>query len=336
MITAQEDGVGNEYTRNPDYWKPGLPYLDKIRTPYFADAQAAYAAFVAGQVDIDTLPGTEVKGYVSKQGKDYTPDWYNDDSSLPGVPNTKKKPFDDRRVTRALRLLVDHPEWLTTWTDVWFGGGQHASIFTTALQETWDFPQDKYVTMLEWKPQKDEAVREALSLLSAAGFTRDNQLKFELSGTSGGFNEAAVQLLQAQWRRLGQGVVETNLKIYDTTNYIKVRNERGFDYMVMGNSGSVVDPDSWFAELYQTGGSKNFLGLADAKADAMIERQRVQFDIQQRKVTVKEIIQYMIDEGLTTMNAVRKFLNGVNPRVRGYAPEFYFVGRQYERMWLAG
>jgi peptide/nickel transport system substrate-binding protein len=50
----------NEYikvTRNQDYWKPGLPYLDGIEYTIFRNRSTAILAFVAGKYDL-TFAGT--------------------------------------------------------------------------------------------------------------------------------------------------------------------------------------------------------------------------------------------------------------------------------------
>ena len=39
-------------TRNPDYWKPGLPYLDGIEFPIIKNMSTAVLAFVSGQFDM--------------------------------------------------------------------------------------------------------------------------------------------------------------------------------------------------------------------------------------------------------------------------------------------
>ena len=39
-------------TRNPDYWKPGLPYLDGIEFPIVKSMSTAVLAFVTGQFDM--------------------------------------------------------------------------------------------------------------------------------------------------------------------------------------------------------------------------------------------------------------------------------------------
>ena len=85
------------------------------------------------------------------------------------------KPLDDARVTRALRLLVDHDEFLTGWVVDWYGRGRHGGVLRIGARP-WDFTHDEYSQMLEWKKPKDDAAKEAISLLSAAGYTKDNPL----------------------------------------------------------------------------------------------------------------------------------------------------------------
>src|SRR5487761_291782 len=179
MMRSIETNVGGEYVRNPDYWKPGLPYLDGFRTKAFPDYLTAWAAFQAGQVDVCIAPGSEVHNYINQQGRGFTPDWYMDDTVAFMYPNTKVKPMDDQRVTRALRLLVDHDEFIKAWAEGQLGRGGYGSIFPTALV-AWDLTDKEYRDQLEWKQPKDDAAKEALSLLSAAGFGKDNPLKFTL------------------------------------------------------------------------------------------------------------------------------------------------------------
>ena len=42
-------------TRNPDYWKPGRPYLDGIEWTIIPNRSTALLAFVAGKLDM-TFP----------------------------------------------------------------------------------------------------------------------------------------------------------------------------------------------------------------------------------------------------------------------------------------
>jgi peptide/nickel transport system substrate-binding protein len=332
-LKTLEEKVVAEYVRNPGYWKSGRPYLDAVRTQHLSDTGTAYAAFQAGQVDVLYLPGAEVKGYIDKQGAGYKPDWFNDDTTVEAFPNVRAKPMDDARVTRALRLLIDHDEFSTAWAEPAFGRGSYGSIFCPALAP-WDLSQEEYGKLLEWKKPKDDAVKEAVSLLAAAGYAKDKPLSFELAGRSGGFLSSATQLLQAQWARLGQGVVKTTIKEYDLPSSYQVLANHSFAYFVVSNAGAFPDPDAWLGSMYRTGGSLNFAGASDPSLDAMIDKQRTLLDSTQRHASVKEIVSYMVDHGPTTIPSNRYFLNAVKPKVQGFFPEFYINGRQYEGVWL--
>ncbi|HTE86386.1 MAG TPA: ABC transporter substrate-binding protein [Dehalococcoidia bacterium] len=334
IMKAVEEKVSSEYVRNPAYWKPGTPYMDGFRTKSFENALTAWAAFVANQVDIAQVPGTEVKNYIAQQGQGFTPDWYPDDTLVGYLcPNIKAKPMDDARVTRALRLLIDHDEMIKAWAEPQNGRGRFGSIFPAVISD-WDLTDDEYRTHLEWKPSKDDAAKEAISLLSAAGFTKDNPLKFPLDSQSTGSLAQMCQLLQAQWKKYSQGAVDITLKLTETAQLDTIRASRSFTYGNYGFSTGLFEPGIWLNTTYRTGGSVNFLGLSDSKLDAMIDKQQGTFDDKQRRAAVKEIILYMIDNGPSTIGANLYYLYGAKPRVQGYAPEHALNGRQYQWIWL--
>ncbi|HTE83605.1 MAG TPA: ABC transporter substrate-binding protein [Dehalococcoidia bacterium] len=334
VLTYLEEGVRGEYTRNRDYWKPDRPYLDGVRTQHFNDQQAASAAFQAGQLDILLLPGEDVKAYLARQSKGSTPDWVKDEGGYPtATPNTKVKPLDDPRVPKALRLLIDHDEFITGWAESWFGGGRHGAFLCTALDQ-WDFSHEEYARMLEWKKPKDDAAKEALALLSAAGYTRDNPLTFEIAGGVQNFQAASAQLLQAQWSRLSQGAVKATIRLYDQEGQNVIRANRSFTYFIGGNSGAFNDPDAWFNSIYVSGGSRNYTGFADPSFDEMVKKQRTILDVEQRKAYVKDMIKLLIDKHPGVILVYRQFIDGVKPRVHDYAGEYYLNGRQYEWIWM--
>jgi peptide/nickel transport system substrate-binding protein len=336
MMKALEDLVSSEYVRNPDYWKPGVPYMDGFRTKAFADATTGWAAFLANQVDITQVPGTEVKSYLAQRGPGFTPEWYQDDNLVGYLcPNTKAKPMDDPRVTRALRLMLDHQELIKAWAEPQYGRGRYGSIFPAALS-AWDLTDEEYATHLEWKQPKDDAIKEAQSLLSAAGITKDKPLSFPFEFNQGQTGQAEAQLIQAQWKRNSQGAVDIQLKGDDTATLDSVRATRSFSYASYGFSAGMVEPGTWLGTTYRGGGSLNFLGTTDATLDAMIDKQQMIFDAAQRKAAVKDIVNYMIDHGPSTIGANLFFLYGVKPRVQGYAPEHGLNGRQYQWIWLDG
>jgi peptide/nickel transport system substrate-binding protein len=334
VLQNAEDKVAAEYVRNPGYWKPDLPYLDGFRTKYFADLLTAWAAFSAKQLDVCLVPGAEVQHYLAAQGTSAAPSWYADDTvGLIGTPNVKTKPMDDPRVVRALRLLVDHDELIKAWTDVQFGKGGYGSIFPTALS-AWDLTDDEYRQQLEWKQPKDDANKEAIALLAAAGFSKDNPLRFDAVDNNFPQTIPAHQLIQAQWKRGSQGAVDAQIRLVDSPTSQSLRASGSFAYMYNGFSVGIPEPDVWLSSTYRTGGSLNYMRFSDAQLDGMIDKQRGIFDQTQRKAAVKEIVHYMIDHGPSTIGANRYFLYAVKPEVQNHKPEYFLNGRQYESVWL--
>ncbi|HTE84945.1 MAG TPA: ABC transporter substrate-binding protein [Dehalococcoidia bacterium] len=334
IMKSAEDKVGGDYVRNPDYWKPGLPYLDGVRTRHFADFLSGWSAYLANQVQVALVPGAEVKNYAASQGTSFTPEWVPDDTTgLIGGPNVTVKPMDDPRVTRALRLLIDHDELIKSWAEVQFGKGGYGSIFPTALS-AWDLTDAEYRQQLEWKQPKDDAAKEAISLLAAAGFTKDNPLKFEVVDNNVPQIIPGHQLVQAQWKHWSQGAVDAQIKLVDAGTSTSIRASGTFSYWYSGFSVGVPEPDIWLTSCYHSGASLNFPRYSDPQLDAMIDKQRTIFDQTQRKAVVKEIVRYAVDHWPGTLGANRYFLYAQKPQVQNRKPEYFLNGRQYESVWL--
>jgi peptide/nickel transport system substrate-binding protein len=322
--------------RNPQYWKSGLPYLDSVRLVHIGDPQTAYAAFLAGQLDVVHVPGEESKKFVAERGKEYTIGWSPGVNSFLISPNTSVKPFDDARVTRALRLLTDHQEGVRAWAEVYFGAG--TSYMLPHAMESWDLTAAEYAQVLEWKQPKDEAAREALRLLSAAGFTRDNPLKFSLMNNNNiATGRSCAEIAQGMWHRLSQGVLQVELHLVDNATSRTLQTRGEFENSGPVARGSFFDPDQFLSQNYHSKGSSNFTKWGDPKVDEMLDRQRTIFDVPQRKALIKEIVKYLIDNSPQTNLASRDFLNATQLRVKDFLPEpGRFPGWQYERVWLDG
>lgn len=334
-ITFFEEGVRAEYKRNPIYWRAGRPYLDGLLTPYVRSYQEAYSAFLSGQLDVAIVPGQEVRSYTAQQGPNYTPLRARENGSLSfTAPNTRVKPFDDPRVTRALRLLHDYNEIKSTWAETWYGAGRLATYFNPVLEQ-WDLPEDELLKYLYWKQPKDEAIREALTLLRAAGFDTSNPLRFEVMGRASPQDPVVLaQLVQDQWRKFSQNVVQVDLKLVEISEYQRIRAQRAYTYSVMTNAAGYVDPDGWFQQIYRTGASRNYWNNSDPQLDAMIDKQRTIFNAAERKKMITDIVRYMIDTSPGVTLAYHYYINATQPKVRDFAPEVQPQGQQYEWVWL--
>ena len=87
--------------RNPDYWRPGLPHLDRVEARFLPDAQSRFASLRAGDVDlIWTDRGIDIEAAQADPG--LVPYEVQGNGAEIIVINTRRPPFDDVRVRRAV------------------------------------------------------------------------------------------------------------------------------------------------------------------------------------------------------------------------------------------
>jgi len=337
VLQSSEVGVGSQLVRNASYFKPGLPYTDSVALHAFTDYGSEWSGFLAGQLDHRWVPGQDSNTFATQKQNQYRLDWFPDQGYEVIMANVTRPPFNDLRVTTALRLLIDHEEFKTAWADVWFGRARYSDLFAAATADTWDLTEDEYRTHLEWKQPKDDAIKEALTRLAAAGFTKDRPLKFTISGTNGSdYQTPLAQLAQAQFKRNGQGVVDTDTKYYDTTAWTQIRSSSNFDWYLGGHSSGGVDPDTYFTATFKTGGGRNYGKFSDPNLDQMIAKQRTIFDETERKKAVRDIITYLIDNCPYGVVDSRYILNAASLKVHDFPVEgtTQRMGEHYENAWM--
>ncbi len=102
-------------TRNPDYWKKGLPHLDGIEFTIITNRSTAILAFVAGKFDM-TFP-TEVSIPLLKDVKAQAPNAVcvvepiNVSTNI--IVNSSSPPFDSLDIRRAMALTLDRKAFVS-------------------------------------------------------------------------------------------------------------------------------------------------------------------------------------------------------------------------------
>ncbi len=102
-------------TKNPDYWKKGLPYLDGIEFTIITNRSTAILAFVAGKFDM-AFP-TEVSIPLLKDVKAQAPNAVcvvepiNVSTNI--IVNSSAPPFDNVDIRRAMAMALDRKAFIT-------------------------------------------------------------------------------------------------------------------------------------------------------------------------------------------------------------------------------
>ena len=157
--------------KNPNYWSKGLPYLDGIEfynlLPFSPELGAA---ILSGRVDYARALDPATARKAAKVPGMSTARFYQSVIHATWI-NNKRKPLDDPRVRRALHLICDKQVLVDVVKDVsplMVGGFIYPfSEFAT--------PTDQLVKRTGYQDDSTAAIKEAKSLLAAAG--QDNGMR---------------------------------------------------------------------------------------------------------------------------------------------------------------
>src|SRR6516165_10736082 len=103
-------------TRNPDYWKPGLPYLDGAEYTIIPNASTRLLAFVAGKLDLIWAPIPLLKDVKSQVPQAHC-DIVMDNNSRDLIINRAVPPFDNLDLRRAMALSLDRQAFIDILTE---------------------------------------------------------------------------------------------------------------------------------------------------------------------------------------------------------------------------
>jgi peptide/nickel transport system substrate-binding protein len=106
-FTKWERGDRVEMERNPNYWDPKLPYLDKVTIRFIGDVSAQIAALKAGDVDVlGYLLAPESAADLAKDPR-FKVNAGTSTGEMIMSTNNKAKPFDNKLVRQAMAYAID-------------------------------------------------------------------------------------------------------------------------------------------------------------------------------------------------------------------------------------
>jgi peptide/nickel transport system substrate-binding protein len=161
-------GEHSVFTRNPHYWKNGLPYADSLTLIDFSDSVSLQNALTSGIIHgAGTLDGPQIKVLAATSGVRTVVSPAG--SMTPFTMRVDQAPFSDVDVRQAFRLLVDRQQLIDSALD---GYGTVASdIFSPydpdydhALHRQADIPHAKF--LLKKAGQEKMAVQLVTSAIA--------------------------------------------------------------------------------------------------------------------------------------------------------------------------
>jgi peptide/nickel transport system substrate-binding protein len=109
-------GQRSVFTRNPHYWKSGLPYVDTLTIIDFSDNTTLQDALATGVIHgAGALDGPQVASLATTSGIKTIVS--HSGEIVPFTMRVDQPPFNDVNVRQAMRLLVDRPQLIDSALD---------------------------------------------------------------------------------------------------------------------------------------------------------------------------------------------------------------------------
>ena len=308
-----------KHERNPDYFKEGRPYFDTITGFNITDPGTSVASFKAGQLDY-TTPVVPISVEAILQLEEELTDthkvyWQPMNTGLQMGTNWEKEPWNDLRVTGALRLATDQYEIFQA-----FGEGRYSvgapfppgSWYGHPYEELKDMPGFGGLPGSSRTKQQD--IDDAIALLKEAGYDPPSKLgkRVLLSGPFIWFPDM-VQLWAEQMRRnLG---LEIEIQMVDGPSAINASAAGDYDITMTGYGFNIADPDDYVVNVYGPT-SRNWTRWKDPKFLELLDQQSKELDTEKRQAILREMELMLLAPGGSPYIELQWF------------PSFYFVSNK--------
>lgn len=315
-INSIRKGIGVKLTAVKDSWR-GAPHLDGIDISFNADANARVAALKSRQIDfLYKAPSATLE--VLEADKSY--ELYGRDGALAFqylLVNTKRAPFSDDRVRRALFLALNN----TKMSDLCLPG-------TSVPLKGGFLPPSHWAGAND--PAFSEDIDEAKKLLAEAGYP--NGFSFNLNTAPPSFTQhiCTSQVIQSQLKAVG---VTVTVNVMEPAVIVPLNAKGDFDAIVFADGGS-VDPNSSFEKLFVSSAGSNFVKYSSPKVDSLVKQAKATTDRAERAKLFKEAQKELSVTGPWYFTYIYQSLDATSTKVKNFTWNGGVDYRTWRDIWL--
>ena len=320
--------------KNPDYWDKGKPYLNGFRAVFMRDSAAQVAA-VRGErapIQFRGFSPAERDSIVSTLGKKVAVQESPWDCILLVAINHEQKPFDDKRVRRALTLALDRHQASKSLSKIAIvkevaGVQVPGTPFAT--------PPEELNKLAGYWPDIEKSRAEARRLLKEAGVPEGFKFTFTNRGIPMPYEPLGVWLID-QWRRVGLNVDQ---QVLEPAAYYTPLRKGDFQVAMDFQCGYIVEPDlDMYKVLSVDRNPANYARYKDPVLDALYDKQSRATNPEERKQLVRQFEKRLLDDEvhyLMTLQWHRIIPHSAKVKGWTITPSHY-LNNTLDTVWLEG
>lgn len=245
-------------------WHGGQTKTKYVRWQPVSDTLSAMRLFQAGGADTTgDFPSARVTELRKSLGKAVHVAPYR--GAYYFAFNTRKPPFNDVRVRKALNLTLDR---------AWIAG----PLMGIGTLPAWGVVPPETTGLSAYRPDwaeqsKDSRLAEAASLLESAGYGPNRRLVFDIRFNSDTDHRRVAVALAAMWAPLG-----VDARLFNSESSLHFASLRRGDFALArsGWIGDVSVPENFLGVHLSDGGPINYSGYASAAFDAALKAAEIE------------------------------------------------------------
>ena len=293
--------------KNPNYWDKGKPYLDGYRA-IFISSSAAQVAAVRGEramIQFRSFSPPERDQLVQALGNKIAVQESPWDCLNFVSMHHDKKPFDDKRVRRALSLALDRYE----------GSAALSKITLVKDVAGIQVPGTPYAT-------------PPAELEKLAGYGRDINKN---RGIPHPYEPIGIWLID-QWRQIG---VTVKMEMIEASAYHPMLKRGDFEVAMDFQCGFIVEPDLDLPRFI-TKSDANFGRHKDTIIDDLFQKQARATDLEERKKYLRAFEKRLLDEEAHVIYTIQWHrIIPHSAKVKGWTiTPSHYLNNQLDVVWL--
>jgi len=333
LLPRYRKNVPHTTLRHPAYFRPGLPYIDRVEILVDEDNASRIATFLAGRYDLGwEFPGTinrtdwvQIKDMLQRRRPNLKTAEFVANVETHISMRTDRAPFNDVRVRRAVSLAIDRQEMIDAVLE---GAGVFNPAFPAALKD-WALPTNQLGDGARYF--KHDPV-EARRLLAAAGHPNGfpASVCFATYGST-----TLVDLAQLILKDLKNVGIDARLDTKEYGAFIASCYFGQFDSMTYGPQTPFLEPDNFLYSMHYPGEQKNQSHVDDPVVTDFLVRQRRTFDTAKRREIIAEIQRYLATQQYYVQLPSGVYVAVWDGALKNYGPNLgYDYGGRLMAAWL--